>query len=61
MKSNINKNILKLIDEVDTSENEKDYLLKALELEYRHSSMKRPRLDDDYKKYVEEFSGENED
>lgn len=61
MKSNINKNILKLIDEVDASDNEKEYLLKALELEYQHSSMKRPRLDDDYMNFVEEFSDNYED
>lgn len=61
MKSNINKNILKLIDEVDASDNEKKYLLKALELEYQHSSMKRPRLDDDYMNFVEEFSDSYED
>ena len=61
MKSNINKNILKLIDEVDASDNEKEYLLKALELEYQHSSMKRPRLDDYYMNFVEEFSDSYED
>lgn len=61
MKSNINKNILKLIDEVDASDKEKEYLLKALELEYQHSSMKRPRLDDNYKSFVEEFSDNYED
>ena len=61
MKSNINKNILKLIDEVDASDKEKEYLLKALELEYQHSSMKRPRLDDNYRSFVEEFSDNYED
>ena len=61
MKSNINKNILKLIDEVDKKKKKKEYLLKALELEYNHSSMKRPRLDDHYKNFVEEFSGKHED
>lgn len=61
MKSNINKNILKLIDEADISDNEKEFLLNALELEYNHSNMKRPRLDDQYKNFVEEFSDKYED
>lgn len=61
MRSNINKNILKLIDEADISNNEKEFLLKALELEYEHSNMKRPRLDEQYKNFVEEFSGNYED
>ena len=59
--SNINKNILKLIEDEDISKNEKEFLLKALELEYAHSNMKRPRLDDQYKNFVEEFSGNYED
>lgn len=59
--SNINKNILKLIDGEDISSNEKEFLLKALELEYKHSNMKRPRLANQYKEYVEEFSGSYED
>ena len=61
MRSNINKNILKLIDDADISNNEKEFLLNALELEYEHSNMKRPRLDKQYKSFVEEFSGNYED
>lgn len=61
MRSNINKNILKLIDDADVSKNEKEFLLKALELEYDHSNMKRPRLEEQYKKFVEEFSDKYED
>lgn len=61
MRSNINKNILKLIEEADVSNNEKEFLLKALELEYAHSNMKRPRLDDQYNSLVKEFSGDYED
>ena len=59
--SNINKNILKLIEDADISKNEKEFLLNALELEYEHSNMKRPRLDDNYKTFVNEFSGKYED
>lgn len=59
--SNINKNILKLIENEDISKNEKEFLLKALELEYKYSNMKRPRLDDEYKDFVEEFSDNYED
>lgn len=57
----INKNILKLIDESDISKNEKEFLINALELEYEHSDMKRPRLNSNYKKFVEEFSDKYED
>ena len=59
--SNINKDILKLIDKSDISKNEKEFLLNALELEYKFSDKKRPRLDDQYKKFVEEFSDKYED
>lgn len=61
MRSNINRTILKLIDDEDISQNEKEFLLKALELEYDHSNMKRPRLEEQYKSFVEEFSGNYED
>ncbi len=58
--SNINKNIFKLMNELDLTSNEKEFLSKALELEYKHSDKKRPNLDEDYEKFVEECSGNNE-
>ncbi|WP_407421591.1 hypothetical protein [Methanobrevibacter sp.] len=56
MKSNINSVILGILDEMKIKDNEKNYILDALNLEYEYSDKKKPRLDDNYAKFVEEYS-----
>lgn len=55
-KSNINPVILGILDEMDIKDNEKNYILDALNLEYENTDKKKPRLDDKYVKFVEEHS-----
>lgn len=57
MKSNINSVILGILEEMEIKDNEKNYIRDALNLEYENSDKKKPRLDDDYAKYVEEYGG----
>ena len=59
--SNINKSILNLLDEIEISSNEKKFILDALELEFEHSDKKRPRLSENYKEFIEQYSGNYED
>ena len=56
MKSNINSVILGILEEMEIKDNEKNYILDALNLEYEYSGKKKPRLDDKYKEFVEEYS-----
>lgn len=56
MKSNINSVILGILEEMDIKDNEKKYILDALNLEYKNSDKSKPRLDDNYAKFVEEYS-----
>ncbi|WP_295112087.1 hypothetical protein [uncultured Methanobrevibacter sp.] len=57
MKSNINSVILRILnDEMEIKENEKNYILDALNLEYDNSDKERPHLNKDYLKFVEEYS-----
>ena len=57
MKSNINSVILRILNnEMEIKENEKNYILDALNLEYEHSDKTKPRLDKEYLKFVEEYS-----
>ncbi len=58
MKSNINSVILGILEEMEIKENEKNYILNALNLEYDNSDKQRPRLDGDYAKFVEDHSSE---
>jgi len=55
-KSNINPVILGILNEMEIKDNEKNYILDALNLEYEYSDKKKPRLDDKYLKFVEEYS-----
>lgn len=55
MKSNINSVILRILDEMEIKENEKNYILDALNLEYENSDKTKPQLDKEYLKYVEEY------
>ncbi len=54
--SNINKTILNLLDNIEMSSNEKEFILEALELEYRNSDKKRPNLKEDYRLFIEKYS-----
>ena len=56
-KSNINPVILGILDEMEIKDNEKNYILDALNLEYENTDKKKPQLKDKYSKYVEEHSG----
>jgi len=56
MKSNINSVILGILEEMDIKDNERKYILDALNLEYKNSDKSKPRLDDKYAKFVEEYS-----
>lgn len=56
MKSNINSVILGILEEMEIKDNEKNYILDALNLEYEHSDKSKPRLDENYAKFVEEYS-----
>ena len=53
-KSNINPVILGILDEMKLKDNEENYILDALNLEYENTDKKKPRLDDKYLKFVEE-------
>lgn len=55
-KSNINPVILGILDEMEIKENEKNYILDALNLEYENTDKKKPQLKDKYLEYVEEHS-----
>ena len=59
--SNINKSILNLLDEIEISSNEKEFMIEALELEFAHSDKKKPRLSENYKEFIEKYSGNYED
>lgn len=59
--SNINKSILKLLDEIEISSNEKQFMIDALELEFEHSDKKRPHLSENYKELIEQYSDNYED
>lgn len=56
MKSNINSVILGILEEMEIKDNEKNYILDALNLEYEYSDKSKPRLDKHYAKFVEEYS-----
>ena len=58
MKSNINSVILGILEEMEIKDNEKNYILEALNLEYDNSDKKQPQLKEEYAKYVEDYSGE---
>ena len=55
-KSNINPVILGILDEMELKDNEKNYILDALNLEYENTDKKKPQLKDKYLEYVEEHS-----
>lgn len=55
MKSNINSVILNIIDEMELEENEKQYLIDALNLEYDNNTKKKPHLDGKYLDYVKKY------
>lgn len=56
MKSNINSVILGILEEMEIKDNEKNYILDALNLEYENTDKKKPHLKDTYSKFVEEYS-----
>ena len=56
MKSNINSVILGILDEMELKDNEKNYILDALNLEYENTDKTKPHLNKEYLKYVEEYS-----
>ena len=53
-KSNINQVIVGILDEMKLKDNEENYILDALNLEYENTDKKKPRLDDKYSKFIEE-------
>ena len=59
--TNINKSILNLLDEIEISSNEKKFMIEALGLEFAHSDKKRPRLSENYKEFIDKYSGNYED
>ena len=56
-KSNINPDILEILDKMEMKDNERNYILDALNLEYENTDKKKPQLKDKYSKFVEEHSG----
>ena len=56
MKSNINSVILGILEEMEITDNEKNYILDALNLEYKNTDKKKPQLKDRYAEFVEEYS-----
>ena len=56
MKSNINSVILGILEEMEIKDNEKNYILDALNLEYENTDKKKPQLKDKYAEFVEEYS-----
>lgn len=55
-KSNINPVILGILDDMEIKDNEKNYILDTLNLEYENTDKKKPHLKDKYSKYIEEYS-----
>lgn len=55
MKSEINPDILKKIENSSQSENMKKFLFKILELEYDKLDETNPKLKDDYVKLVNKY------
>lgn len=56
MKSNINSVILGILEEMEIKDNEKKYILDALNLEYENSDKSKPHLNNEYLKFIEEYS-----
>lgn len=56
MKSNINETILEILDEMQINENEKEFFLDALNLEYENNTKQRPQLDGKYLELVKKHS-----
>ena len=56
MKSNINETILDILDEMQINENEKEFFLDALNLEYENNTKQRPQLDGKYLELVKKHS-----
>lgn len=54
MKSEINPNILKKIDEID-EKNVREFLYEILEIEYEKIDETNPKLKDDYVKLIKRY------